>query len=99
MLIHVVLFQLKDELSATEREDFRLGLESLMRIPSAVGVYVGTPASTPERPVIVKDYDFALTVVLPDLEAHDNYQAHELHQKFLQDFKPFWKSVRVIDAD
>ena len=98
MLIHTVLFWLRKELSTSEREDFRAALDSLKQIPSAVFVYVGSPASTPNRPVIDASYDFCLTVLLEDMAAHDAYQQNPLHQKFLEN-KELWERVQIYDAD
>ena len=98
MLIHTVLFWLRKELSTSEREDFRVALDSLKQIPSAAFVYVGSPASTPDRPLIDASYDFCLTVLLEDMAAHDAYQQNQLHQKFLEN-KKLWERVQIYDAD
>ena len=98
MLIHTVLFWLHKDLSSSEREDFKAALDSLKDIPSAAAVYVGSPSSTPERPVIDASYDFCLTVLLKDMAAHDAYQQNPLHQKFLEN-KELWERVQIYDAD
>ena len=98
MLIHTVLFWLHKDLSASEREDFKAALDSLKDIPSAAAVYVGSPSSTPARPVIDASYDFCLTVLLEDMAAHDAYQQSPLHQKFLEN-KELWERVQIYDAD
>jgi len=99
MLVHTVLFWLRKDLDGDQVTEFRLGLESLTLIESAEAVYIGTPADTPERPVIDTSYDFCLTVLLKDLEAHDRYQEHPRHQDFIGRFKDFWKKVQIYDAD
>jgi hypothetical protein len=98
MLIHTVLFWLRKDLSSSEREDFKAALDSLKDIPSAAAVYVGSPSSTPARPVIDASYDFCLTVLLEDMAAHDAYQQSPLHQAFLEN-NELWERVQIYDAD
>ena len=98
MLIHTVLFWLHKDLSSSERENFKAALNSLKDIPSAAAVYVGSPSSTPARPVIDASYDFCLTVLLEDMAAHDAYQQSPLHQTFLEN-KELWERVQIYDAD
>lgn len=99
MLIHSVIFWLKDGLSPDQVTQFRNGLESLKGIRSAQAVYTGTPAKTAERPVIDRSYDFCLTVVLKDIPAHDAYQDDPIHHAFIANCKQFWTEVKVYDAD
>lgn len=96
MFVHTVYFWLKDELTAEEKQAFRQGLESMQDIKEATGVYIGTPAET-DRPVIDRSYDFGLTVLLPDLAAHDAYQVHPLHKAFLENFASCWERVVIYD--
>lgn len=99
MLVHLVLFSLKKDLTTDERAAFFAGLETLKGIEAAQQVLVGTPAATADRPAIDKDYDAALTILLADVAAHDAYQAHSLHGAFIETFKTYWENVRIIDAD
>jgi len=98
MLLHSVFFWLRKDLNAAQRKHFEAALETLKGIPSADAVYIGTPAYTPERPVIDASYDFCLTVLLQDMEAHDAYQQDPLHQAFLAN-KELWERVQIYDAD
>ncbi|MFP4156936.1 MAG: Dabb family protein [Opitutales bacterium] len=99
MLIHNVFFWLKAETSDEQITQFRAGLESLKAITAAEAVYVGTPADVADRPVLDKSYHYCLTVLLPDVAAHDVYQADPIHQDFINRFKPLWERVQVYDAD
>ena len=56
------IFWLKEGLSEEERADFARGLETLKEISCKGPVITGTPAATPERPVIDSSYDFGLLV-------------------------------------
>ncbi len=98
MLVHSVFFWLKKDLTAAQREEFNQGLDTLVNIKCAEAVYIGTPSTT-ERPVIDKSYDFALTVILKDMDAHDQYQVDPLHTTFLNTFKPLFEKVLIYDAD
>ena len=98
MLVHSVYFWLKSDLSDSERGDFAAGLETLKEIPAAEAVYVGTPSTT-DRPVIDNSYDFALTLIFRDMDAHDAYQVDPRHKSFLETFKPMFEKVLIYDAD
>jgi hypothetical protein len=98
MLVHTVLFWLRKDLSAAQREMFAAELKSLAKIQSAAAVYVGTPANTPRRPVVEATYDFALTVLLKDLPAHDAYQVDPIHKAFVAKCSGMWDRLTVIDA-
>jgi hypothetical protein len=96
MLVHSVLFWLKP---GTDKARFRAELLKLAAMPGLVSCYVGTPAATAKRPVIDASYDFALTVVVKDIAAHDAYQAHPLHTAFLAGCKEQWSKVQIYDAE
>ncbi len=98
MLVHSVYFWLRDDIDDTRRQAFREGLESLRGVPSVKEMYVGVPADSPSRPVLVTDYDFALTVIMEDMGAHDIYQEHPLHLAFLGAFSGCWNRVQIYDA-
>lgn len=99
MLVHTVLFWLKKDLDDAQRAEFRKGVETLKEITSAEAAYVGTPSSTPERPVIDSSYDFCLTVLLKDVPAHDAYQVDPIHLEFIEKYKSIWETVKIYDAD
>jgi len=98
MLVHTVLFWLRKDLDGDQITNFRLALETMKGIEHAEAVYIGSPAETPERPVVDTSYDFCLTVILKDMAAHDAYQADPIHQAFLEN-KDLWKKVKIYDAD
>lgn len=98
MLIHTVLFWLKPEVTAQQKQAMLEGLKSLQGIKSAESVFVGTPAALPERPVRDSSYDFALTVVFKDIPSHDAYQIDPLHKAFNEKHRPLWARVQIYDA-
>ena len=99
MLVHTVLFWLKDDLTENQKATFFNKLEKLKGIECASTVYIGTPSTTPDRPVIDTSYDACLTVLLESLKAHDAYQIDPLHTDFLNTCKPLWEQVKIYDAD
>lgn len=99
MLVHSVFFYLQPGLSPEQKTQFHRAVETLGDIQSAAAVYVGTPANTPDRPVIDKSYDVGLTVVLESLAAHDAYQDDPIHQKFIEEYREWWTKVVIYDAD
>jgi hypothetical protein len=97
MFIHTVYFWLTDDATDDVRGAMLEACRTSMpKIPSARHVWSGGPAMTP-RPVVDNTYDIGLCVVLDDVKAHDEYQAHALHQAFLSDFKKYWKRVQIYD--
>jgi len=99
MLVHTVIFWLKNDLSDEERSTFFKEVATLATIPSVEDFHLGTPAQTPKRPVIDDSYDCAVTVVLQDLAAQDQYQIDPIHQEFIDTCSSFWERVVIYDAD
>lgn len=99
MLVHAVYFWLKPELSADQRADFRRGVESLAEIKCVEKVFVGAPAATERRPIVDASYAVALVVICQDVAAHDAYQAHPIHLKFVERYKTFWSRVQIYDSE
>ncbi len=98
MLVHSVFFWLRDDIDEVKRQAFRNGLKSLRAIPVVRDMYLGVPADSPSRPVLVTDYDFGLTVIMEDMSGHDIYQEHPLHLEFLREFSGYWSRVQIYDA-
>jgi len=99
MLQHNVYFYLKDTLTMEEIETFEKGINSLLEIDELVEGFVGVPALTDPRPVIDTQYAYALSTVFEDVNQHDRYQVHPIHQKFISACKDFWKEVKVYDVE
>ena len=99
MLTHTVIFWLKEGLTQEDRELFFQGVETLTTIDSVEQSFLGTPASTPKRPVVDDSYDCVLSVCLKDLDAHDHYQADPIHLAFIEKCGHLWEKVIIYDAD
>lgn len=98
MLVHNVYFTLHD---GSPEAVARL-LDSCKRhLSGHDGVtYFAVSTLVPDLTREVNDLDFhvGLHVVFADRAAHDAYQPHERHQKFIAENKPTWKRVRVFDS-
>jgi hypothetical protein len=97
MLVHHVLFWLKNPEDSTIKNTFKQGLETLRGIESIRQVYIGTPGP-PDRPVIDRSYTFSLLLVFDDMAGHDVYQGHPLHKAFLEKHREDWSKVQIYDA-
>ncbi len=98
MIIHSVFFWLKPELSDADRAAFFTGLETLRGIAGVQTLHTGRPAPIPPRPVVDASYTAALSITFADVAAHDAYQADPIHQKFLENFRPWFAKVQIYDA-
>lgn len=98
MLVHSVYFWLSEDATAKDKDMFEKKLKALKNISSAEAVYIGTPAGT-DRPMIDRSYDYALTVVFKDMQAHDCYQTDPLHKDFLTNCSKLFGKVVIYDAD
>lgn len=99
MLVHTVIFYLRNDLTEAQRDQFRQGLESLRPINSVQAFYLGAPAAVAPRPVVDSTFSFAVTAVFADVAAHNAYQVDPLHLAFLDQFKSYWSRVQIYDAE
>ena len=49
--------------------------------------------------MIEDSYDYAITVVLKDMDAHDDYQVDPIHLDFIDRCKDMWERVVIYDAN
>lgn len=96
MLIHCVFFWLKPECNAAQQQEFLQAVQGLLQIPDIGQGWVGPPAATRDE-VIDHSYALGLTLVFADQAAHDRYQIHSLHQKFVEKYNPWFSKVQVYD--
>ncbi|TAH27330.1 MAG: Dabb family protein [Cytophagales bacterium] len=97
MLVHVVFFWLKKNLSESDKAKFVQGIESIAAVKSLKGFHVGAPAPTAKRPSIDDSYDFGLYTSFENIAGHDEYQKDPIHLQFLENCKHLWESVKVYD--
>ena len=58
-----------------------------------------TAAGTPERPVTNNTYDYALFLDFDSVGDHNAYQDHPDHHVFVEEFSPWFATVKVFDAE
>jgi hypothetical protein len=96
---HMVYFKLR---SATPENCKKLvdACEKYLRKHEGV-VYFGTGVigKSFDREVNDRAWDVALHVVFVNKAAHDKYQDHPEHLKFIAENKELWESVRVFDSE
>lgn len=98
MIAHHVLFWLKPETTTEVKTQFNAGLASLSGIESVKQLHIGTPADI-SRSVVDTTYTFSLILFFENMEGHDVYQTHEIHQTFLNNFRQYFEKVIIYDAD
>lgn len=97
MLTHHVLFWLKEDTTEEQKNAFKKGLQSLEKVETIKGIYIGIPAPI-ERAVVDSTYTFSLLTLFENLAGHDVYQTHPLHLAFLDEFKVLFEKVVIYDA-
>lgn len=98
-LAHMVYFKLHDSSPAAIERQMAAASKYLTDHPGVELFAIGTRTPDLAREVNDKDFDVALYVVFESRAAHDAYQVHERHKKFIEESKPHWARVRVFDAD
>lgn len=96
-LIHNVFFTLNDG-TPENRAKLVAACHTLEAIPGIDYFAVGTLAEDLESPVNILDFDVSLTIVFENKKAHDVYQTHEVHVKFVDENRPSFKKVQVFDT-
>ena|SRR5579875_1217800 len=97
MFTHHVFFWLKNKTSDADRENLLKGLQTLTAIEPKIMAHIGIKAST-SRPVIDTTYDFSLLLIFNDLQGHDHYQVHPIHQAFVKNHSHLWEKVVIYDS-
>jgi hypothetical protein len=98
MIAHHVLFWLKADTTPDQKAAFRNSLETLENIEVVKFFHVGTPAPI-DRAVVDTSFTFSLLLTFEDLDAHNTYQSHALHQAFLDEFRVYFEKVVIYDAE
>jgi hypothetical protein len=98
-LAHMVFFTLKDASDANREKMVRACKDYLSGHDGTVYFSVGTRNEDFQREVNDKEYDIALHLVFKDKAAHDVYQDHARHKKFIAENQSLWSKVRVFDSD
>lgn len=97
-LIHKVFFWLKNPNSKEDQAKLIAGITSLGAIETVRAIHVGIPASTEKRDVVDNSYQVSEMLCFDDVEGQNIYQAHPLHQKFIDEHAHLWSKVVVYDS-
>lgn len=95
---HMVYFKLKDANEANCQKLVAACDKYLSGHEGAVYYSAGVLAADFDREVNDRDFDVALHLVFRDKAAHDTYQVHARHLKFIEENKATWAKVRVFDS-
>lgn len=98
MFVHHVFFWLNENLTKEDVEKFEKGVKSLLTIETIKASDVGKPATT-DRPIIDRSYSYSLLTMFENIEAHDIYQEHPTHLKFVDDCRHLWARVNIYDSE
>lgn len=96
---HMVYFKLKDGSPAARQKMVDACDKYLSKHEGTVFYSAGPIAAEFKRDVNVTDWDVALHLVFADKAAHDRYQDHPEHLKFIAENKDTWAAVRVFDSE
>jgi len=96
-LVHDVYFTLKDKSPESKAAFVEACKKYLSGHKDAVWFAAGVRAGEFQRQVNDQEFDVALQVVFKDKAAHDAYQEHPRHLKFIEENKDRWSKVRVCD--
>jgi hypothetical protein len=97
-IAHMVFFKLKDASPKAKQKLVDACDKYLSKHPGTVYYSAGVRAEEMDREVNDSDFHVALHVVFANKEAHDAYQKHERHLKFIDENKDNWDGVRVFDS-
>lgn len=99
LLGHMVYFTLKDASPAAVNQLIQACRTHLTGHEGVVLFAVGTLVPDLAREVNQRDFHVALQLVFESRAAHDRYQTHERHQRFIAENRGNWEKVKVYDAD
>ncbi len=97
-LAHIVYFKLKDSSPASREKLVAACQKYLSGHEGTVYFSVGVLAEEFQRDVNDRDFDVALNLVFENKAAHDKYQEHPRHTKFIEENRDTWAKVRVFDS-
>lgn len=98
MVGHMVFFKLKEQTPAARQKLVDACDKYLAKHAGTVFYAAGPIDPAFDRDVNDKDWDVALHLVFADKAAHDVYQDHPDHIKFIDENKATWAKVRVFDS-
>ncbi len=97
-LAHMVYFKLKDASGGSRAKLIAACKAYLSGHEGEVYFAVGSLAADFTRDVNDRDFDVSLHIVFKSKAAHDKYQEHARHLKFIEENRENWAKVRVFDS-
>jgi hypothetical protein len=97
-LAHMVYFKLKESNGNAKEKLVEACRKYLSGHEGIVYFSVGVLAKDLDRDVNDRDFDVSLNLVFRNKAAHETYQTHPRHLKFIEENKDSWSSVRVFDS-
>jgi hypothetical protein len=95
---HMVFFTLREDTPANREALIAACQTHLSNHTGTVHFSVGAIAEDLQREVNDRTFDVALHLVFANKAAHDTYQTHPRHLKFIEENSRLWASVRVFDS-
>ncbi len=95
---HMVYFKLNESTGDAKEKLVVACKEHLSGHEGTVYFSVGVLAKDLDRDVNDRDFDVSLNLVFRNKAAHDTYQTHPRHLKFIEENKDSWSHVRVFDS-
>lgn len=99
LLGHTVYFTLKDGSKENVAKCVDACKKYLVKHDGVVFFATGVRAPEFDREVNDKEFHVSLHLIFKNKAAHDKYQDHPEHKKFIDECKDMWKTVRVYDDD
>ncbi len=96
---HMVYFKLKTNSPEEKKKLVDACKKYLEHHDGVLFFSAGVLADEFKRDVNDRDWDVALHLVFADKAAHDKYQDHPEHKKFIEENKDSWAKVRVFDSE
>ena len=97
-LAHMVYFKLRNGTESGSKQLVAACNKYLSGHAGTVYYSVGTLARDLDREVNDREFDVALHLVFKNKAAHEKYQTHSRHLKFIEENKSSWEKVRVFDS-
>ena len=97
-LAHMVYFTLNQDTDAAKKKLVAACKKHLSGHEGTVYFSAGVIVKELQREVNDRNFHVALHMVFRDKAAHDKYQTHPRHLKFIQENKDSWSGVRVFDS-
>jgi len=98
MIVHYVLFWLREDLSQQEIKDFTGFFEELRKIPNAHSLQYGPPAKTNPRGVVDNSFSYNLLVQFKTMDDIAVYETHPIHLAAIEKYSKNWTKVVVHDS-